>query len=260
VSDPLSFAEHLLSRARLMLRVGRPAEARRLSRNVLRQPNPSHRLRADAFCLLAEIELEAGRFRRARRHLAAAIRLRRHADELYVAYSRAVDADPNADPRLAVKAMRRGVAIDPFEPRSWAALGTAAHNAGDDVLARRAFRRAARLRPDDFDTLSEIVDGFLHLDLEVDARAVVTAARFRLPRHTELIALTDRVSFTMAQRRQRQSKVQDGAAAILPLPKRPMQTADTELPTVVLRVDGGHNPRPHLLRMFGRQSGPRKAN
>jgi tetratricopeptide (TPR) repeat protein len=243
-----------------MVRIGRKADARRLLRNVSRQSNPSHRLRADAFCLLAEIELDAGRFRRARRHLAAAIRLRRHADELYVAYSRAVQADPNADPRLAVKAMRRAVGIDPFEPRSWAALGTAALNSGDTLLACKAFRRAARLRPDDFDTLSEIADGFLNLDLEGDARAVLTAARFRHSHRADLIALVDRVNFTHALRRQRQSTDRAGAGAILPFPIRPAELPDTELPPVDLRVDRAHNPRPHLFRLFGRQSGPRQAN
>ena len=145
MNDPLSLAEHVLHRGRLMAQVGRVADACRLLNRLIRQPELAPRLRTDALRLLASMAVETGRFRRARRLLAAAIRLRRRADDLFVEYARAVEADPDGDPRLAVKALRRAVGIDPFEPRSWAALGSAALRAGDPALARTAFRRAARL-------------------------------------------------------------------------------------------------------------------
>ena len=116
-----------------------------------------NRLRSDVLRMLADIELTGGRFRRARRMLVAAIRLRRHADELYVEYARAVSADPDGNPRMAVKALRHAVRIDPLEAGSWAALGAAAIRAGEIKLARTAFRRAARLHPESVATLSEIV-------------------------------------------------------------------------------------------------------
>src|SRR2546423_10291024 len=103
-----------------MVQVGRPVEACRLFGRLIRQPELAPRVRAEALRLVAGIEVACGRFRRARRLLAAAIRLRRHADDLYVEYARAIEADPDGDPELAVKALRRAVAIDPFEPRSWA--------------------------------------------------------------------------------------------------------------------------------------------
>jgi cytochrome c-type biogenesis protein CcmH/NrfG len=102
-----------------MVHCGRPVDARRLFGRLIRQPELAPRVRAEALCLVAGIELDLGRYRRARRLLAAAIRLRRHADELYVEYAQAVAADPDGKPALAVKALRRAVAIDPFEPRSW---------------------------------------------------------------------------------------------------------------------------------------------
>jgi cytochrome c-type biogenesis protein CcmH/NrfG len=260
VSDSLSFAEHLLARAHLMLQVGRPTAARKLLNTMLRQPGLSHRLQADGHRMLAGIELEAGRFRRTRRHLAAAIRLRRHADELYFEYARAVHADPEADPRLAVKAMRRAVGIDPFEPRSWAALGRAARLAGDAELARKAFCRAARLRPEEIDTLAEITDGLVALGLEQEARAVIAAAQFRLSKRTDVIGLCNRVKFLLAANRQRQDKVTDEPATLLPFPLRPAGTEKPDRSPVILRADRLSRSRPHLLRLFGQRIDPRRAN
>jgi len=256
VSDPLSFADHLLSRARLMLRIGRVVDARRLLRRALVNSGDSTRIRADALCLLAGIELDAGRFRPARRRLAAAIRLRRHADDLYVEYARAVLADPDADPRLAVKAMRRAVGIDPHEPRSWAVLGTAAIRAGDERLAHKAFRRAARLRPDQVDTLAEIVDGLVALGHEEEARTTLNAARFRSPKDPGVTALCDRFRFTLALREQQGDR---SAETILPFPTETRDRTGSPTHPVVLRADRRSTVAPHLLRLFGRRPGPRRA-
>jgi tetratricopeptide (TPR) repeat protein len=255
VSDPLSFADHLLSRARLMLRIGRVIEARRLLRRVLATSGETARPRADALRLLAGIESDGDRFRRARGYLVAAIRLRRHADDLYVEYARAVLADPDADPSRAVKAVRKAVGIDPHEPRSWAALGTAAIRAGDDRLAARAFRRAARLRPDLVDTLAEIVDGFLALGNEDEARAVLNAARFRAPKDAGVIALWNRFRFNLALREQGPATDK----AILRFPVELRQRSETPTTPVVIRADRRSTRTPHLIRLFGRRSDPRRA-
>lgn len=250
MSDSLPLADHLLARGRLMAHVGRPAEARRLFRRLLAFTDLSNRVRADVLRRIAEIELAEGRYRRARRLLAAAIRLRRHADELYVEYARVVSADPDADPRLAVKALRRAVGIDPFEAPSWAALGTAAVRAGEVGLARKAFRRAARLRPDAVPTLNEIADGLVDLGRDAEARSVLVAARFRSPGDAGVLAAWNRFRFLMAQRRQ--CPAGSDELTILPLPARDREpTAMTETP-VVLRADRQSVPTPHLLRMFGR--------
>jgi tetratricopeptide (TPR) repeat protein len=255
VSDPLSFADHLLSRARLMLRIGRVLDARRLLRRVLASAGDSPRIRTQALRLLAGIESDAGRFRRARRHLLAAIRIRRHADELYVEYARAVLADPDADPRRAVQALRKAVGIDPHEPRSWAALGTAAARAGDDRLAAKAFRRAARLRPDHLDTLAETVEGFLALGHEDEARAVLNAARFRSPNDAGVIALWNRFRLTLALRDQKGTP----SEPIIRFPIEQRQQTGSETHPVVLRADRRSTVTPHLLRFFGHRSDPRRA-
>jgi cytochrome c-type biogenesis protein CcmH/NrfG len=256
VTDPLSLAEHVLNRGRLMIQVGRPADARRLLGRLVRQPELAPSLRAEALRQLAMIATAAAQCRRARRLLAAAIRLRRHADELYVEYARAVEADPDGDPRLAVKALRRAVGIDPFEPRSWAALGSAAARAGDRTLARKAFRRAVRLGTDNIDTLGEIVDGLVALGRVRDARAVLTAARFRNPADAGLVGLWDRFRFSLAACGQRRARTGRG---ILPFPVPEARPITPATDGVVLRADRKSTPAPHLLRLLGRRADPRRA-
>ena len=257
MSDFLPLAEHLLARARLMVRVGNTHDARHLLNRVLATTGLSNRVRSDILRLMATIELAVGEFRRARRRLAAAIRLRRHADDLYVEYARAVSADPDGDPRLAVTALRRAVGIDPFEAASWAALGTAAVRAGEVSLARKAFRRAAGLRPDAVDTLNEIVDGLVDLGLEVRARSVLAAARFRSPADAGVLAAWNRFRFLMAQRRQRQATTDE--PTVLPFPGQHREPTAMPGPPVVLRADRQSASTPHLLRMFGRRFDPRRA-
>lgn len=256
MSDPLSIPDHLVARGRLMMRIGRPLEARRLFRRLLGHPELPDRTRAEALQAVAAIDMDSGQFRRARRLLAAAIRLRRHADDLYREYAAAVTADPDADPRLAVKALRRAVAIDPDEVRSWAALGTAALRAGDRSLARKAFRRAARLRPESASILQEIAHGLLELDREAEARAVVTAVRFGASNDADITGVWDWLQFALARRRQR--KGQDEERTVLRFPTTPRESVSHSGEAVVLRADRKSAPTPHLLRLIGR-SGPRQA-
>jgi tetratricopeptide (TPR) repeat protein len=257
LSDSLSLAEHLLSRGCLLRRLGRLPEARRLLRRALACAITSGPVRLDALRALATIELESGRFRRARRLLAAAIRQRPSADYLYREYARTVDVDPDADPQLAIRALRAAVCVDPFVPASWALLGTAALRAGDEQLARKALRRAARLRPEESDVLTTIVDGFLALDRDDEARAVVIAARFRSPNDLAVTALRDRIRYTIARRQQRHGGSDE--PAILPFPVRERTSNKSPAATQVLRADRRSVPMPHLLRLFGRQTDPRQA-
>jgi tetratricopeptide (TPR) repeat protein len=258
VSDPFPLADHLLSRSRLMLQVGRPRAARRFLRRLTSHPDFAPRTRAEAHRRLSEIDLVAGRFRRARRHLVAAIRLRRHADELYFEYARAIEADPNGDPRKAVSALRVAVGIDPFEVRSWALLGHMAAAAGDLKLALKALRRAVRLRPEPVEVLADVVKGFLDLGRRSEARAVLSAARFRARRDARITGLWDWFRFDQAVREQRSQRLPSGPS-ILRFPTEMVDVPVRDGEPVVLRADRRSHPTPHVLRMLYSRPDPRQA-
>src|SRR5262249_3932193 len=159
--------------------------------------------------------------------------------------------DPDGDTRLAVKALRRAVGIDPHEPRSWATLGTAALRAADDRLACKAFRRAARLRPERIDTPEEGRDGVLAPRRQDGGRPALNTARFASQNDASLTALWDRFRFALALRQQHGPDHRD---TVLPFPVEVPERIESETHPVVLRADRRSTVKPHLLRLFGRRS------
>jgi Flp pilus assembly protein TadD len=215
-------------------------------------------VQADAHRLLGRLALDAQNFRRARRHYRTAIRLRPFYPEAYFGYALAVEADSEADARKERAALRRAVAINAGEPRYWTALGRACLRTGDPTAARRAFRRAARLRPDDVATLGEIVDGYLTLGRPDEAQAMLQAARFRCPRDIGLGCLWDRFRFDRLRTEQAAGR-RAAPAAILAFPGRVGESTAAVRTPAILRADRASRPGPHLLRMGGFQAGPRQA-
>lgn len=260
MTESIRLADHVFLRARRLLHVGQTAEARRLLRRLATQDDLRGTLRAAAHQLLGQLDLSAERFRRARGHLAAAIKLQPFDAESYARYAAAVEADPDGNPRKGWAALRRALGINPYEPRSWAALGRVAIRLGDRKKAARAFRRAARLRPATVEVLSEIADGFVSLGRRREALAVLTAARFRDPRNTALQQLRNRVRFELLRRDQEVARrgTADGPA-VLRFPGRAGGTGATTATPGIVRVDRGSRPAPHVLRMFGVRPDPRRA-
>jgi predicted Zn-dependent protease len=233
--------------------LGRWADGSAALRRLLSHPEATAQARAEAHSVLGELELAAGRFRRARRHFAAAIGLRPHAPAAYVRYAAAVEADPDADARKGCAALRRAIRIDPYEPAYFAALGRLVLRMGDDKRAYRAFRRAARLRPDSLPVLADVVDGFVLTGRDDEARRTILAARFRAPNDAAIIGLWNRFRFDCLRREQMQAGRGASLArqAILPFPEPTSAGVSDDASPGVIRADRRSRPTPHVLRLFG---------
>jgi Flp pilus assembly protein TadD len=249
LNSSIHVADHLLSTGRHLHEIGRNVDARRHLERLLSTSEITPHHRAEAHSLLGEIEFGLGRFRQARRHFATLIGLRPYDTETCLRYADAVDADPDADPVKGWIARRRATRIDSFDSRCWTALGHSGLRIGDRKRALKAFRRAARLRPERLDTLVELIDGFDGLGRPSEGRAILTAARFRSPNDAGVLALWNRFRFDRAQRRQHAAKC-NAEPTILPFPGR-QSTSTSEAEPVVLRADRRSRPVPHLLRLFG---------
>jgi tetratricopeptide (TPR) repeat protein len=261
MSDPIRLSDHVFIRACRLLDFGETAEARRLLGRLTGQGELRAGLRAVAHQLQGQLDLLAQRFRRARRHFAAAIRLQPFDAESYFRYAGAVEANPDANPRRGWMALRKAVDLNPVEPRYWAALGRTAVRLGDHTKAIRCFRRAARLRPERAEVLEEIVDGLVSLGRRREAAAVLNAARFRAPADPALRQTVNRFRFDLVRREQEAARGGSaGGPVVLHFPGRPAEpaAAPATSPTIV-RVDRGSLPAPHVLRMFGADGGPRRA-
>lgn len=253
--------DHLLSTGRNLHQIGRDADARRFLASLLTAGDLAPHARAELHALIGEIEFELGRYRRARRHFAIVIGLRPYDTETCLRYADAVDADPDSDPRKAWAARRRATRIDSFDSKCWAALGQSGLRIGDRKRALRAFRRAARLRPERVDTLAEVVGGLVELGRDKEAQTVLNCARFRRPHDTAIQALWNNFRFARLQRKQQREKAKrpDSEPTILPFPGRSIASSAQAENPVVLRADCRSRPVPHLLRLFGVRD-PRRAN
>jgi tetratricopeptide (TPR) repeat protein len=252
VNDTVPLHAHLLRRGQLLVTIGRVRAARAMLRRLLTRPEVPSTSQAEANRVLGDLECAAGRFRRARRYFAAAIGLRPYVAELYLRFAAAVEADPKANPRKGLAALRRAICLEPQEPGHWTARGRLALRAGDTKQARAAFRRAARLHPETVTVLAEIVDGFVATGRENEARRVLIAARFRAPTDAGIAQLWNQFRFDCLRLEQARAGrgARSGADMILPFPEPVVSSGPAEGPTVVIRADRISRPRPHLLRLF----------
>jgi Flp pilus assembly protein TadD len=261
VSETIHLHDYLLNRGRGFYRLGRFTDARAHLRGLLNDSVAAPHLRGEAHRLFGEMDLKSGCFQRARRHFAAAARLHPLNADTLLRYAEAVSADPDADPKKAVSACRRATRLYPFEPRYWVALGHSCMAASDLRLAEKSFRRAARLRPVDLESLAGLIHGLVSLGNDVEAERVLSAARFRSPHCPGIVGLWNQFQFDRAHRQQeRERTTVAGAPTIVPFPGRNSETPAATASPVVLRADRKSRPAPHLLRMFGKKSDPRRAN
>jgi tetratricopeptide (TPR) repeat protein len=260
VNPTINLLDRLLSQGRRLNIMGRRVEARqRLDKLLAHTDAPAHQ-RVEAHQLLAEIHLDSQRYRKARRHLLAALGLQPECAETHYRLAMAIDLDPDGEPKRAAKHFRKALEHKPDEPRYWASYGHICLRLAKDKAAYGAFIAATDLAPNDVAVIDEITDGLCFLGKEEDARSVLTAARFRLGHDAELEQLWNRFRFLQLHRQQqaarRRKALAEGEAVILPyVPSK--ETSGPKGEPGILRHDRFSRPTPHATRP-GISSDPRR--
>jgi Tfp pilus assembly protein PilF len=161
---------HQLGRGRDALRIlGRLSRLRDLPADVAEETHAR----------LAEIRLSHGQYRRARRHVAAALAHDPASPRYHHLMATALEQDDHADPLRAARFYRRALRLDPEQPRCQAEYGLLALRLGDTEKGLAALRRAADLAPDDADVLGLVVEGLCEEGCTEEAHGLLLAARFR---------------------------------------------------------------------------------
>jgi predicted Zn-dependent protease len=258
MSRTLTLTQAGWNSARALARAGRRKEALAQLGRLLGRTDLTTPLAADARRLAGELELDAGNYAAARRHLRAVAGLEpAHARTQYtlgVAHER----DPHGDARRAAARFRRASTLDPGNPLYRAAFGRAVVRCGK---VRRGAKElleaadAALLRG--VAAVTEIVvDGLLEAGRVTAARRVLAKARFRFPGHRPLLALWGQVRFEAALDSQTTRRTQDAASAtdggitLLPFvrvvgtePRRPATGGTVRFDKATTRQ------RPHIARL-----------
>src|SRR6516165_667734 len=108
---------------------------------------------------LAEIHLKRRKYKRARRHLTAALRHQPDNARYHYLMATAVEADKKADPERAAEHFRRALELDPEQPKCLGDYGLVAIRLGQSEEGLQCLRRAVEVAPDDPDVLQRLVKG-----------------------------------------------------------------------------------------------------
>jgi tetratricopeptide (TPR) repeat protein len=252
MNPSVNLLDRLLAQGQRLLNLGRRTDARRRLDKLLAFPDVPAELRLEAHHLLADIHHDNQCYRKARRHLLAALGLSPACAETHYRLAVVLDADPDMSPKRASKYFRKALELQPDNARYWSGYGQICLRLGREKAAFGAFIAAADLAPMETDIIDEIIDGLCFLGREEDARSALTAARFRLGHSAELEQLWNRFRFLQLHRQQqaarRRQALADGEAIILPfVPAR--ETRETKGEPGILRHDRFSRPAPHSTHL-----------
>jgi tetratricopeptide (TPR) repeat protein len=259
----ISLVERILVRGQKLIHFGKLGEGKKLLLNLLSFGDVPTEKRREAHGLLADLYLEAGLFKKARRHLTAAITLNPLGAEGYFELAQAIERDPEAKQGRAWKLLRKATRLKPDQPRYWVALGQLSLRLNRTTAALSAFRRAIRLEPGELKLVSAIFDGLMSLDRGDVAQEFLVNCRFRLGRNSGFEAIWKKFRFLEARRDQQSVRWDEGDAPTLSFEEAQrdfVASASDESGTgEILRHDRFSTRHVHLPRLLSSRPGPRNA-
>lgn len=242
--------------ARTLARSGRRTDALRQVRCLLARPDLPVGLATDAHRLAAELEIEAERYKPARRHLRAAATLDAGNARTYYLIGRAFEIDAEGNDRRAAVWYRKASRLEPRNSLYRAAFGRAAVRCDRVKLGVRELTAAADADPDNVAVLRVVIDGLLEAGKVRTARRILTTTRFLCPRNPEVLRLWERTRFETARVGQGYTRstqdagfATEGDVLILPFVRVVRPDASGKTSTGRVRRDVVSLPRPHLGRL-----------
>jgi tetratricopeptide (TPR) repeat protein len=153
---------------------------------------------AEAHRQLAEKHLAAERFRLARRHYRAALRIEPKNGALAYNLALAWEADPYGSDERAYRCYRLAVKIDSSNALYFASLGRAAIRTRRDGTAKKALALAMKLAPADANVLAVVAETLREAGQGEKAWKLVCRARFLAPQDSAIRDLWNRAKFDLA--------------------------------------------------------------
>jgi tetratricopeptide (TPR) repeat protein len=197
---------------------------------------------------LGEIQLRRRKFRRARRHLAAALRYDPDNARYHYFLGAALRQQDEGQWERAAGHYRRSLELDPDRVECLTEFGLLAVRLGHADEGLRHLHRATELRPGDPDILAKQAEGLRLAGRPGEARAALWAGLFRNPRDRRFRQLWADFQFRQLRREQRQRRAREGTddgPVLLPFTPARAESAKA----LVLRHDGPATiPSPHDTR------------
>ncbi len=255
----LNLVDHLLADGQRKLAMGRIQEGVRVLTRLASLRNLPAPAAEEAQARLAEVHLRQRRYRRARRHLTAALLHNPDHAEHHYQLARACQADGRGDLLRAADHYRRALELQPDHVNALVQGGLLALKTGQTQQGLNDLHRALELAPDDANVLAKCARGLSRAGRTDEARALLRAALFRNPRQPAFRKLWNLFQFQQLRRQQEEARLSREAALpekdgprILPFVR--LVAAETGSTPAV----GGPAtlPGPHRPRLAGRTSRP----
>jgi Tfp pilus assembly protein PilF len=216
----LNLVDHVLAMGRRFQEIGRQRDALTL----LTRLSDFRHLPADAAeetqARLAELHLKRRRFRRARRHLTAALRHQPDNARYHYLMATALQMDDEGNLERAADHYRRALELDPGHVKCLADFGLLLVRQGQAEEGVARLREAVEKAPDDAEVLGKLVKGLRLAGRSDEARQAVRLALFRHPHAPRFRQLWNEYQFHHARQQCEAARLKragaDEEAVLLP--------------------------------------------
>jgi len=216
MSRTLNFAQHILEKGRNLLQQGQTYAASRLLDRLSSHRQLPKTVAEETHFRLAEVHLNNGHLKKARRRLCAALLLNQDNVQYHFLMAKAAWEDENCDPRRALTHYRRCTQLAPRDPAYWCALGLNALDQDEKEEGLKALRQAAQLAPDDYDILSQVAEGLREEGAWEEAKDLLKTAIFRNSGNHRMRELWDHHQFHLLHAEQIKKPAHKKSPRILP--------------------------------------------
>jgi tetratricopeptide (TPR) repeat protein len=199
---------------------------------------------------LAELHLKRRKFSRARKNLAALLRLCPDNARYHFLMATAIRGEKK-DPERALGSYRKSLQLDPRQPECLSAYGLHLVRLGQAELGLKCLREAAELEPDHAIVFGRLVRGLRRTGAWEEARRVLIAGLFRNPRDGRFRRLYNDFMFRQLRRAQKSARrpslmAEDRQAVVLPFIRLADEPERVPAEHTLIRLDPASPiPAPH---------------
>ncbi len=212
VNATLNLVDHLLSAAARCQEQGRLREAVRLLTRLAGFRELPAEVAEQTQARLAEVHLKRRKFKRARRHLAAALQHAPEEARYHYLMATALVHDVDGDLERAADHYRRSLELDPEPVKCQSEYGLLQVRLGQTEEGLERLRGAVDQAPADADAVAKLAKGLRLSGRSEEAGAALRAALFRNPRVLRFRKLWNEFQFQQLRQRQDQERLRRTAA------------------------------------------------
>jgi tetratricopeptide (TPR) repeat protein len=250
MSMTLNLTDRLLVMGRRLHKLGRNQDALHILNRLAGLRELPAEVAEETQVHLAEICLSRRKYRRARRHLTAALVHQPDNARYHYLMGTALASDDKADRQRAADHYRKSLQLDPNQPKCLSDFGSLALRLGQTDEGLRCLRRSVELAPDDPIPVRKLADGLQEEERTDEARRVLLAAYFRNARDPRFQRLWNNFRFQQVQQEQRRSRqnasdtADNAGPVLLPFIRSSRETAGTRRSRKIIRHDAPSPPAP----------------